>query len=127
MPKRRGGPSQYEVASAQSAARGARPGDEAEDEQSAPTCRGDTAEAFHRLFLAMIPDVARLGADRQMKAGYHRMCALAYRVGPDEFWPGMTSEDVAARLGISWRAFQKHLAHVDEFLRSSRRDNGRKL
>jgi hypothetical protein len=113
--------SEYDVASAQTSAPFAHPADEIEAGDDAPAGgRGKTAEAFHRLFLAMIPDVARLGVDRQMKAGYHRMCALAYRVGPDEFWPGMTSEEVAVLLGISWRAFQKHLEHVDEFLRASR-------
>lgn len=120
-PKRRAGVSEYDVASAQASGPFAHPADEIEAGDESPvTERGETAEAFHRLFLSMIPTVADLGAKRQMQAGYNRMCALTYRVGPSEFWPGMTAKDVAEKLGISYQAFKKHLAHVDEYLRTSR-------
>lgn len=106
------GMSSYDVAVATAAA----PGRGLGARVAAERARGDTSEAFHRLLLAMIPPNAHCGGVRRFHAGYHRMCALTWRVGPDQFWPGMTAEAVAQALGISYRAFKKHLEVVDAYL-----------
>lgn len=120
-PKRRVGPSEYEVASEQAPAQFVHPADGMDGRATGDGMdRPDTSEAFRRLFQAMLPATEHCGGVRRFQSGYFRMCALSYRVGQDEFWPGMTQEDVAAKLGISYQAFKKHLALVDSFLRKSR-------
>lgn len=104
----------FDVACDQTAAPWMHPADAME--QGRADAEADAGEAFRRLFQAMLPATEHCGGVRRFQAGYFRMCALSYRVGADEYWPGMTQEEVARTLGISYQAFKKHLVIVDRFL-----------
>lgn len=107
-----------DAADAKAAAGFTHPGDLIDAEEAAPDAVQAAGPAFgevFRLMMAACLPPRAYGDERRWASGYHRMCAMCFRIAPDMF-EGATRAEIAAKLGISMRAFGKHLEHVDEIL-----------
>lgn len=76
--------------------------------------REQAADVLRALMTFCLPPKS-FGA-RRFRSGYFRMVAVAWRLNPVLLEPCRTDQDVAARLGISRKAFEKHLDKVDALL-----------
>jgi hypothetical protein len=94
------------------------PGDLIDAEEATPDAAQATGPAFgevFRLMMAACLPPRAYGDMRRWASGYHRMCALCYRIAPEVF-DGATRAEIASKLGISMRAFGKYLEQADEIL-----------
>jgi hypothetical protein len=85
------------------------PGDELDDrEQQEGSEAGDI---FRKLFASLLPERSCYGGMRRFKAGYHRMCALAFHLAP-ELFDGLSGKQVAESLGMTEINWRKLIASV---------------
>jgi hypothetical protein len=89
--------------------------DAAERGPEAPPAPGPAFGDIFRNMMALCLPPRSYGDERRWAAGYHRMCALCYRLAPEMF-ENMTRQQIADRLGISLRAFGKQLEYADAIL-----------
>ena len=75
------------------------------DEQSS----AEAKEMFVRMLMLCIPTRAH-GVDRK-KVGHKRMCVLTYMFAP-KFFDGMTKRELAAYLGITYRALKQEFKSI---------------